>query len=170
MEAQNRPGVIRLLLYMILAAAISGGAAGWIQASGAFDWLSELDTPTWAPNQTLLACIWIGLMQLQAIGLWIVQRSGRDGFRSISTILIFGLLAAPIIRLYVYYSTHDVTLGFIVTAACWLYGLVTLGIVQRASKPAALLLWPSFILLTYMLALNFEFMRLNTGATVIGGL
>jgi tryptophan-rich sensory protein len=170
MEAQNRPGVIRLLLYMILAAALAGGTAGWIQASGAFDWLSGLDTPTWAPNQTVLACIWIGLMQLQAIGLWIVQRSGRDGFRMVSTGLIMGLLAAPIIRLYVYYSTHDVTLGFFVTAACWFYGLITLSIVRRGSKPAAYLLWPSFLLLTYMLVLNFEFMRLNTGSTVIGGL
>lgn len=155
--------MVRLLLYMIVSAGLSGGLAGWIYAGESYDWLASLDVPTWVPEQTIITGIWIFLFQLAALSLWIVQRSGRDGLRTMSSLLILGLFLAIFARLYIYFGIRDVTMGFALTLANWIYALFAIAIVGRASAPAGYLLWPLFAWLTFGLVLCFELMRLNSG-------
>lgn len=170
MQEQNRPGVIRLLLYMILSASLVGSMAGWINASGAFDWAATLNMPTWTAPRTILTAVWIVLFQLLAISLWISQRSERAGLRLISSILLLGLIGVITFRMCIIFSVRDLPLSFAISLAAWVYALIAVGIVGRNSQAAGFLLWPMFGWMTYGLALSFELMRLNTGSIMAGGL
>jgi benzodiazapine receptor len=171
MDAQNRPSVIRLLIYMILAAGMAGGLAGWVGSSGSLAWIYDLNLPSWMPQYSIGIGIWAVLMQMTAVGLWIAQRNGRDGLRFLTTFLILGLVAVITARTCIVYGGRDVMLGFLATLATWVYALFAIGIAGRCSRPAGLLLWPLFVWLTYALALSFEIMRLNSGGSpYVGGL
>lgn len=161
--------MVRLLLYMILSAGLSGGLVGWIYSGGSYDWVVSLDIPGWVPQQALITGIWIFLLQLAALSLWIVQRSGRDGLRTIASILILGLFVAIFARIYIYFGIQDVTMGFALTLANWFYALFAIALVGRASTPAGYLLWPLFIWQSFGLVLCFELMRLNTGTLGVAG-
>jgi benzodiazapine receptor len=168
MKEQDRPGMVRLLLYMILSAGLSGGLAGWIYAGETIDWVTGLDFPVWVPEQSIMTGIWIFLFQLVAMSLWLVQRSGRDGMRTIASILIIGLFVAIFARIYIYFGIRDVTMGFALSLANWIYALFAVAFVGRANSPAGYLLWPLFVWQTFGLALCFEIMRLNTGTIGVG--
>lgn len=171
MDEQDRPTVVRLLFYMIVAAGLAGGIAGWIGSSGALEWMAGLELPSWKPQFTVTIVVWSVLLQLTAIGLWISQRSGRDGLRFISTFLIIGLIAVLCARVCIYFGSRDVMIGFLASLASWIYALFAVGIAGRCSKATGFLMWPLFAWLTYGLALSFEIMRLNAGNTqFVGGL
>jgi len=170
MQEQNRPGVIRLLLYLILSASLVGSMAGWIHASGAFDWVETLILPNWAAPRHILTAVWIILFQLMAISLWISQRSENDRLRLISSILLLGLVGVITFRMCIIFSARDIPLNFAISLATWVYALITIGVVGRNSKAAGILLWPLFFWVTYGLAISFEVMRLNSGSVMAGGL
>jgi tryptophan-rich sensory protein len=170
MDAKNRPGVIRLFFYMLIAASVSGGIAGWIQSSETALWASNLNTPDWAPTGHLPDIISILMLQLIAISLWITQRADRCTMRLLAVVMTIGLIAGLCLQLCFIYLDRDVTTGFLAGLALWLYMLVTMAVVDRCSKPSAILLWLPFVWLTLGLALAFEVMRLNEGANFVGGL
>jgi len=164
MNEQDRPGMVRLLLYMILAAGLAGGVTGWIYAGETFDWVAGLNLPVWVPTQVVITGTWIVMFQLVAMSLWLVQRSGRDGMRTFASILIVGLFVAIFARIYIYFGIQDVTMGFALSLGNWIYALFAIAFIGRANRPAGYLLWPLFIWQSFGLILCFEIMRLNSGA------
>ncbi|SDL61697.1 tryptophan-rich sensory protein [Maricaulis salignorans] len=170
MDASNRPGVIRLLIYMLVAAGVSGGFAGWVQSSEAALWTANLNTPDWTPVGILPNLISILTMQLIAISLWITQRSERGAFRFLAAALTLGIVAGLALQVCITFGGRDVQSGFLAALALWLYALFTVAIVGRCSRPAGWLLWPLFAWLTFVVALSFEVMRLNNTSTFVGGL
>lgn len=163
MEEQNRPGVIRLLVYIIVAAGLAGGVAGWVHSSGSLEWAESLLVPTWSPDVSWVNIFGIISMQLTALSLWLLQRSNAGALKLLCTLLVLGQIAAIILHLCVFFGERDVTLGFLISLALWAYSLITTGLVGRCDTRAGFLLWPVFIALSYGLALSFEVMRLNGG-------
>lgn len=161
MDEQNRPSIFRFLIYLIAAAGLAGGLAGWINASGAMSWAESLTAPNWSVGSEINVITGMLILQPVAIALWISQRSGRDGMRLISTLIILGILAALIAQLMFFFGTRNVELGFLAHLAGGIYMLFAIGLVGRCSRPAGYLLWPLFIWQVYHIALMFEFMRLN---------
>ena len=170
MDAKNRPGVIRLLIYMLVAASVSGGFAGWVQSSEAALWTAGLSLPAWTPTGMLPNIISILIIQLIAISLWITERGTGGLFRFVAAALTLGLVAGLVLQLCITFGGRDVNSGFLAALALWLYSLVTVAMVGRQSKPAGLLLWPFFAWLTFGVALSFEVMRLNNNTSFVGGL
>lgn len=168
MDDTNRPGVIRFLIYLIAAAGLAGGLAGWVQSTGGGDWAADLDAPTWTLGTDLSVLIDVMMIPPIAIALWLCQRSGRDGMRLLCSLLIAGALAVIIAHMLFFFGTRDVALGFVAQLASWVYILFVTGIVGRCSRAAGYLFWPVFAWHTFNLSVSFELMRLNVGA--IGGL
>lgn len=168
MAKQGSPGAIRLLLYVIVAASLAGSVAGWISASGALAWVESLTLPGWAHPLAAMNILALLVPQFIVIALWIAQRNGRGGWRSVASLLIVGLLAIMLARIWLLFGERDLTLGFLATLGLWIYALFAVFFVQRICKPAGILLWLPFVWFTYSLILNFEMMRLNAG--MIGGL
>lgn len=170
MDEKRSPGVITLLIYLIASASLAGGLSGWIHATGAFAWLTELHAPSWMPGYGLLNGIGLFVPMLVVIALWIVQRSGRDGLRWLATGAIILLLAAMTAQIWLFFSTRDVSLGFVAALALWVYALITTWLVGRSSRPAGILLWLPFGWQSFLLVSGFELMRLNSGGPLTASL
>lgn len=170
MGEKNRPGVVTLLIYLIGLSSLAGGISGWVHASGAFAWLAGLNAPNWTPSYALLNLVALGIPLFAVIALWIVQRAGRGVARLTGTALIGLLVAGMTAQIVIFFATRDVTLGFLIAIAMWLYGLFAAWFTGRMSRPAGILLWVPFAWLTFLLILGFELMRLNSGTTFAGGL
>jgi benzodiazapine receptor len=170
MDAKNRPGVIRLLIYMLVAASVSGGFAGWVHSSEAALWAASLSLPGWAPTGMLPNLISIVIMPLIAISLWITERGSGGVLRFVAAALTLGLLAGLVMQVCITFGGRDVNSGFLAALLLWLYALVTITVVGRQCRPAGWLLWPLFAWLTFGVALSFEVMRLNDTGSFVGGL
>ncbi|WP_417488445.1 tryptophan-rich sensory protein [Maricaulis sp.] len=162
--------MIRLFLYMLIAASVSGGIVGWIRSSETALWAASLNFPDWAPGGHLPDIVSILMLQLIAISLWITQRADRCTMRLLSVLLTLGLIGGVCLQLCIIFVGRDITTGFLAGLALWLYMLVTMTVVDRCSKASAVLLWLPFAWLTLGLAFAFEVMRLNEGSNFVGGL
>jgi tryptophan-rich sensory protein len=170
MDEAKRPGVVRFLIYLIGAASLAGGLAGWVLSSGGMNWAENLSMPNWTPSARTLVLSGIVMLHPLAISLWITQRGGRDGMRALCSLLILGLIGGFIAWLIVFFGARDVTSTFLANLAGWTYALFVTGLVGRCSSAAGYLLWPVFVWQTLNLALSFEIMRLNSGGGFAGGL
>jgi len=170
MDAKNRPGVVRLLIYMLVAASASGGVAGWIHSSEAGLWVESLSRPDWSPTGILPNLISILIVQLIAVSLWITERNKGGVLRVVAAALTLGLVAGLALQMCITFGGRDVNSGFLAALMMWLYALVTIAVVGRQCKPAGWLLWPLFAWLTFGVALSYEVMRFNNTSSFVGGL
>ncbi|MHA6288037.1 hypothetical protein [Maricaulis sp. CAU 1757] len=168
MAIQDRPGALRLLVYVIAAACLSGGIAGWVSASGAREAVEAMAAASWLHTYRLICMATLVMPQFLVISLWINQRSGRDGWRLVSSLLILLLLAGLISRVLILFGSQDASLAFLASLGLWVFALFAIAVVQHACRPAGFLLWIPFAVLTADTIINFEMMRLHTA--VIGAL
>jgi tryptophan-rich sensory protein len=63
---------------------------------------------------------------------------------------------------------RDLSVGFYAILVSWTITVLTMLLIGRAHKAAGMLMWPVFAWTTYMLAVSFELMRLNTGLQLAG--
>jgi len=169
-EKRHGPGIISLLVYLIGVASLGGGLSGWIHATGAMEWVNTLEAPTWAPSFVVMNVLGLLIPQFVVVGLWVVQRNGKDGLRNLCTLLIALLLAGMATQVCIFFGMRDPALGFLAAMAMWVYTLFISGVVGRASTAAGILLWIPFAWHTLLLVLGFELMRLNAVGTFAGGL
>lgn len=167
MSHTNRPTIIRLAVYWILAAALTGIISGLAFATGVVEWVYEdLDRPLWLPPVMVLTWLWITKTMLMALALWTVDRFGHGWARRVSIGLLVLLYLASAGWLAGFVVMRDLTFGFYAILGSWLLTALTMGIIGRAQKAAALMMWPVFGWTTFMLTVSFELMRLNTSLQV----
>ncbi|WP_203290947.1 TspO/MBR family protein [Maricaulis parjimensis] len=163
-DKHHGPGIVTLLVYLIGAASLTGGLSGWVHASGAYAWLTELNTPNWAPAYSLINIVGLFMPAFGVIALWIVQHSGRDGSRTWASLLVLLLLAGMTSQIIIFFSLRDVSTGFVIALGLWVYALLASHLVSRSSRAAGVLLWMPLAWHTFLVVLGFELMRLNNGS------
>ncbi|MBI1237556.1 MAG: hypothetical protein GC188_12810 [Alphaproteobacteria bacterium] len=164
MSPANRPTIIRLAVYWILAAAMTGIISGLAFATGIVSWVYEdLSRPLWLPPVMILTWLWIAKTMLMALALWTVDRFGHGWERRlvIGLIVLLYLASAGWITGFVIF--RDLTFGFYAILGSWVLTTLTMLVIGRAQKAAAIMMWPVFFWTTFMLTVSFELMRLNTG-------
>ncbi|WP_417497134.1 tryptophan-rich sensory protein [Maricaulis sp.] len=170
MDAKNRPGVIRLLIYMLAAAGMTGGFAGWIQSSDAVLWTASLNLPDWTPTGIVPVILSIVINQMIAISLWVTQRSDTGAIRFVAAALQIGLVIGLALKVCITFGGQDIKAAFLTSLGLWVYAVLALAVVGRCSRPAGWLLWPLFAWLTFSVILSFEVLRLNDASSFVGGL
>ncbi|MFS2316625.1 tryptophan-rich sensory protein [Maricaulis sp. D1M11] len=161
MEEEHRPGVLRLIIYLIIASALTGSLAGWVNASGARMWTSQLVHPDWVPGFSMQTLAWAILIHLNMVSLWLVERSQSPRVRLFGQLLVLTVIATQVLRIVAFFATENVQLGFVLSLAIWVFNLFAIGLVGKISRPAGFVLWPAFVMLSGGLIINFELMRLN---------
>jgi len=125
------------------------------------DWYHALNKPQFNPPDWIFAPAWsvLYLMMIISLILLVVTPCSKNKIKPVSLFalqLILNLLWTP-----AFFYFKNIELGLIIL--CLLFGTVILTIKSfyKYSKPAAILLIPYFLWLTYALSLNFEIFRLN---------
>jgi len=145
---------------VLLAACLGAGGLGALVTTPALrPWYASLSKPRWAPPNWLFAPVWTILYVAMAIAAWLVwQRSGLLQRPMKLFILQLALNAAwsPI-----FFGLRAPGPAFAEIVALWLAILATLLEFWGILPPAAWLLAPYFVWVSFAAVLNFSIWRLN---------
>jgi tryptophan-rich sensory protein len=145
----------------LLACVIAVAAAaliGTLAVSGSSQEYASLVRPSWAPPSWLFGPVWTALYASMAAAAWLVwRRVGLD--RALAPFAVQLLLNAAWTPLFFGAGQYGWALVDIV--ALWLAIAVTIVAFWRVSRPAALLLVPYWVWVTFAAALNASILSLN---------
>lgn len=148
-----------------------GGLAGWIgicflaAAFGSWfepgSWYESLNKPGWTPPNWIFPVVWPVLYLMMALAAWLVWkdfgfRKGREGLKWFGIQL--GLNAA---WSWIFFGEHMIGTALGEILLLWIAILFTMLLFWKKSKPAALLMLPYLLWISYASALNYSIFQLN---------
>jgi benzodiazapine receptor len=125
-------------------------------------WYAALKKPSFSPPNWLFGPVWTALFILMGISLFLVWRKGLsyDGVKI--AIIIFGIqLILNILWSILFFGFKSPLAGFIEIIILWILILITILVFYPIAKPAALLLLPYILWVSFASILNFSLWRLN---------
>jgi translocator protein len=152
-----------LVLAVFIAICFGVAAAGaWFTRGSVTTWYPTVSKPAWNPPAWLFGPVWTVLYVMMAIAAWLVWR--RAGFSGASGALgIFALqLALNAAWSPLFFGMRNPAAGLVDIAALWIAIGATLIAFWRVLPPAAVLLLPYWLWVSFATALNFAIWRMNT--------
>ena len=153
--------VIGFVGWLLLTFAAEG--VGAVASANAGSLYAGLNRPAWAPPGWVFGPVWTALYALMAVAAWLVWRArGFAGARTALTLFVVQL-AANALWTWLFFAWRQGGLAFAEVLLLW--GLVAATTVAfgRIHRPAALLLVPYLLWVTFATALTFAIWRLNPG-------
>jgi translocator protein len=125
-------------------------------------WYSSLHKPSFSPPGWIFGPVWTILYLLMGIALYLVLRKGFSAPGVKIAVIVFGVqLILNAVWSFLFFGAESTLLGLIDIVLLWVAILVTIGAFARVSKPAALLLVPYILWVSFAAVLNFYLWRLN---------
>jgi benzodiazapine receptor len=156
-----------LMLVAFVVASYAAAATGVIFRPG--DWYKQLDKPRWRPPDWLFAPVWTVLYASIALSGWLVWREA--GIASAG--LPLGVYAVQLLLnaawTPIFFGLHRPGLALIEIVMLWTTILATIITFQPVSVPAALLLVPYLVWVSFASALNFSIWRRNRQSALAQG-
>ncbi|TWT39386.1 TspO/MBR family protein [Blastopirellula retiformator] len=160
-EPATKPSVTMQVVALLLAVGlcVGVGVAGALFTTPKIPtWYAGLEKPPWTPPNYLFGPVWTTLYILMGIAAWLVWRKGDSGV----ALTFFGVqLALNAIWSPIFFGLESPLLGLLVIVPLWLMIGVTIYGFARRWWPAALLLVPYLLWVSYASCLNFAIWRLN---------
>jgi translocator protein len=154
-----RTGAQSWLGLVVIGAAVAvASIVGGIAASNASDQYGQLQQPSWAPPSWLFGPVWTVLYIMIAISGWLVwKKVGFDAAMAVFTAqLVLNALWTPL-----FFGADMFGLAFAEIVALWVLIVATIYLFSKVSRPAAGLLVPYLLWVTFASALNFAIWQLN---------
>lgn len=143
-----------------LTMLLLGGLGSFLTSSSIPNWFSSLNHPPGRPPNWLFGPVWTTLYLMIGTSfalIWHQKNLGKNRLTFLfSTQLILNLLWTPI-----FFRAHQITLALVVIILMWLTILLTIQAFSKVSKPAASLLIPYLIWVTFATYLNAGYAFLN---------
>ena len=152
---------IGLLVWLLLAFAAA--AVGGLAAASASEFYSDLVRPSWAPPGWLFGPVWTVLYALMGIAAWLVWRARGFGGARVGLIVFVTQLAANALWTWLFFVWRQGGLASAEILLLWALIVVTIVLFWRASRLAAVLLFPYLLWVSFASALSFSIWRLNPG-------
>jgi len=156
----DRSKIRSLLAFAAICYAVSF-ISGLITRPEIGTWYAPLVKPSWQPPNWLFAPVWTVFYGLMAVAGWKVWCSPPSKLRT-RALCIFGVqLAVNFLWSPVFFSLHQLGLGFFVIAVLALLLLSFISLSWTFVRPAAWLFVPYFVWVCFAMSLNFAVWRLN---------
>ncbi|GGE48354.1 tryptophan-rich sensory protein [Marinicauda pacifica] len=156
-----RAGVARLIVYLVVFVGIALALNAWIFSTGAAQWSSTLENPSWSPPGYAVGAVWTILFALMALSLWLVDRAGQLEARGPARALVVLQYLINISWTWLYFGLENVANGFYVTVIAFFVAIGALIAIGRANLVAALVWLPLNLWLGFALALSYATWQLN---------
>jgi tryptophan-rich sensory protein len=125
-------------------------------------WYTTLQKPSFQPPGWLFGPVWITLYTLMGIAAFLVWRKGLESKKVQLALLIFLVqLVLNTLWSILFFGMHWPLGGLFDIILLWFAILLMIFTFKDISKPAAILLIPYILWVTFALVLNFELWRLN---------
>jgi translocator protein len=146
-----------------LVVSFAAASIGAVASLDAAFFYRQLSRPEWAPPSWLFAPVWTVLYVLMGVAAWLVWRS--HGFKARRTGLVLFLLqlAANALWTWLFFAWHQGAGAFAEILILWALIVATIALFRSVSVPAALLLVPYLVWVTFATALTLSVWRLNPG-------
>ena len=126
------------------------------------DWYANLGKPQLAPPNWVFGPAWTALFLLMGIALFIVWQKGLNKKNVKAAFSIFiGQLALNVLWSIIFFGLHSPGFAFVEIVFLWFAILATIIAFAKVSKPAAWLLVPYILWVSFASYLNFMIWMLN---------
>ena len=150
------------LAISIVACQLAGVIGSFATSSSVTTWYPELIKPTFNPPSWLFAPVWIILYALMGVALYMVWDKGIKTKQSKWAIKLFGFqLGLNSLWSVLFFGLKNPLLAFLEIIILWTAILLMIMAFRRISKPAAYLLIPYILWVSFAAILNFSLFYLN---------
>jgi tryptophan-rich sensory protein len=150
------------LLASVAACQLAGAVGAVFTRSAIPTWYAALKKPWFTPPGWLFGPAWITLYLLMAVAAYLVWQKGlaHPGVQAALAVFVLQLLLNALWS-PVFFGLRSPLAGAAVIVLLWLAICLTLVLFWKISRPAALLLLPYLLWVTYASALNISIYFLN---------
>ena len=148
-----------LSLAVFVLACLLAAASGSIFRAG--PWYDTLRKPSWRPPNRLFGPVWLVLYAMIALSGWIVWRVAPAD-QALLPVLVYAVqLALNALWSFCFFGLRRPGMALLDMSALWLAILLTILVFQPVSAPAAALLLPYLLWVSFAWCLNLAIWRLN---------
>ena len=156
MEINN----ILKLIFSVILCQLAGLIGSVFTTSSIPTWYSALNKPQFNPPNWVFSPIWIVLYFLMGISLYLVW-SKKSKYKK-TAVTFFGVqLGLNALWSIIFFGLQSPFYAFIEIILLWFFILMTIIYFYRISKPAAYLLIPYILWVSFAAVLNFSIFTLN---------
>ena len=156
------------ILYFVIAVGIcllAGYIGSYYTTPAISTWYAGLQKPDINPPPWVFAPVWTVLYILMGISLYLIGQSGlKNKEVKLGLVLFIFQLAVNIGWSFFFFGLHSTFYGFLAIVLLWAVLLCTILQVWRFSIPAAMLLMPYFVWVSFAGYLNYAILILNPGS------
>ena len=152
---------LRILLIAVAIPLLVGAVAGLLTRNS-MQVFEGLQQPPFAPPGVLFPIVWTILYALMGIASYLIYTSGKDPEEVNSALAVYGVqLVVNFLWPIVFFRFGWYTFAFFWLILLWVLVIYTILLFYRISKPAAWLMVPYLVWLTYAAYLNLGIVLLN---------
>ncbi len=150
--------IIKLILSIVIC-QFAGILGSLFNIKSIPKWYSKIKKPRFNPPNKIFGPVWTLLYLLMGISLYLILTSGKD---ITLPIIIFSIqLVLNIVWSFLFFGLRKPFFAFLEIIILWLSILATIIIFYAISKPAAYLLIPYLLWVSFASLLNYSLWKLN---------
>ena len=155
----HMPSYLKLILSTTVCLAV-GGISGFVTANEIPGWYVNISKPSFNPPNWIFGPVWTALYIMMGIAFFLVWKSNVPVKEK--AYLLFGLqLILNFFWSILFFSMHALGVALIEIILMWVSILLTIVSFYPISKPAAYLLIPYLLWVSFASVLNFSIWKLN---------
>jgi len=125
-------------------------------------WYAGLTKPSFNPPGWIFGPVWTTLYALMGIAAWLVYERGLKGVNVKRALSIFtAQLIVNVLWSIMFFGAHHILGAFVLIVALWILIAATIQLFGKISKPAAILLVPYILWVSFAAVLNASLYVLN---------
>jgi tryptophan-rich sensory protein len=150
------------VIVSILLCLSAGGIGSAFTASSISEWYATLNKPSFSPPNWLFAPVWTLLYVLMGLAAALVWQKGLQNPQVRIALAVFLMqLILNMVWSFLFFGLRSPLYGLVDILFLWLMILVTIAQFSKVSIPAALLLIPYILWVTFASGLNLGIFLLN---------
>lgn len=163
-RSQLRASFLRWALVMVPAVLLLGFLAGQLGGDANSAWFQSLDKPAIFPPPVWFGIVWSILYIMLGFVLALVCAAWGARGRTAAIVMFLIQLGVNLAWTPVFFGQHQITSALILIAVLDVLVIITIALVWRVRKLAAVLMLPYLAWILFATLLNYEFLRLNPEA------
>ena len=148
------------LLSLIIPLAV-GGISGFFTVSAIPGWYQTIQKPSWNPPNWVFGPVWTTLYVLMGIAMYLIWTQPRTEQRQRALYLNAAQLILNFFWSLIFFNLHAIGWALIEIIILWVVIVQTMFVYDRVYKPAAWLLLPYIVWVTFATILNGAIWWLN---------
>jgi len=153
--------IIKLVVSIVIC-QLAGFIGSLLTTPSISTWYASLNKPSFNPPNWVFAPVWTTLFVLMGISVYLVWNQGLQNAPVKRALIIFLVqLGLNVFWSFLFFKLQSPTYAFMEITVLWIAIALTIVAFFRISRPAAFLLIPSIVWVSFAAVLNSSIARLN---------